>query len=90
MFELLDMTVTEMRYLFIQQVRAWSVMVAEHVQPLQQITQYYIELPRGRSNVFDGVLTTGRDDLCLPPRRNPVLAVSTSDMIPGSSSNKGP
>lgn len=46
--------------------------------------------PRGRSNVFDGVLTTGNDERCLPPRLKPVLAVSTSDMMPGSSSNNGP
>jgi hypothetical protein len=47
-------------------------------------------LPNGRSNVFEGVLTTGSEDLCFPPLRKPVLAVSTSDMIPGSSSNNGP
>lgn len=45
------------------------------------------ELPNGRSSVLLGVRTTGRLLLCLPPRRNPVLAVSTSDMMPGSSSN---
>lgn len=39
-------------------------------------------LPRGRSSVFEGVRTTGSDDLVLFPRRNPVLAVSTSDIIP--------
>lgn len=49
-----------------------------------------INLPRGRSNVFEGVLTTGNDDRCLPPLLNPVLAVSTSDIIPGSSSKSGP
>lgn len=45
------------------------------------------ELPSGLSNVLLGVRTTGRLLLCLPPRRNPVLDVSTSDMMPGSSSN---
>lgn len=61
-----------------------------------QFIRYFTEkrgekfIPRGRSNVFDGVRTTGNDDLCLLPRRNPVLAVSTSDIIPGSSSNNGP
>lgn len=45
------------------------------------------ELPSGRSRVLLGVRTTGRLLLCLPPRRNPVLDVSTSDMMPGSSSN---
>lgn len=49
-----------------------------------------VRLPRGRSNVFDGVRTTGNDDRCLLPRRKPVLAVSTSDIMPGSSSNNGP
>lgn len=44
------------------------------------------ELPSGRSKVLLGVRTTGRLLLCLPPRRNPVLEVSTSDMMPGSSS----
>lgn len=44
-------------------------------------------LPSGRSRVLLGVRTTGRLLLCLPPRRNPVLDVSTSDMMPGSSSN---
>lgn len=44
-------------------------------------------LPNGRSRVFDGVRTTGRELRCLFPRRNPVELVSTSDMIPGSSSN---
>lgn len=47
-------------------------------------------LPNGRSNVFDGVRTTGNDERCFPPRRKPVQAVSTSDIIPGSSSNRGP
>lgn len=46
--------------------------------------------PRGLSNVFEGVRTTGSDERCLFPRRKPVLAVSTSDIIPGSSSNNGP
>lgn len=45
------------------------------------------KLPSGRSRVLLGVLTTGRLLRCFPPRRNPVLEVSTSDMIPGSSSN---
>lgn len=48
------------------------------------------DVPKGRSKVFDGVRTTGKEDLCFPPRLKPVLAVSTSDMIPGSSSNNGP
>jgi len=46
----------------------------------------YYKLPNGRSKVLLGVRTTGRLLLCLPPRRNPVLEVSTSDMMPGSSS----
>lgn len=45
------------------------------------------ELPNGRSKVLLGVRTTGRLLLCFPPLRNPVLEVSTSDMMPGSSSN---
>lgn len=48
------------------------------------------KIPNGLSKVFDGVRTTGSDDRCFPPRRKPVLAVSTSDMMPGSSSNSGP
>ena len=44
-------------------------------------------LPRGRSSVLLGVLTTGSELLCLPPRLKPVELVSTSDIIPGSSSN---
>lgn len=47
-------------------------------------------IPRGLSNVFEGVRTTGNDERVLFPRRKPVLAVSTSDIIPGSSSNNGP
>lgn len=45
-------------------------------------------LPKGLSNVLLGVRTTGKEDRCFPPRRKPVDAVSTSDMIPGSSSNR--
>ena len=43
-------------------------------------------LPKGRSSVFEVVRTTGRDDLCRFPLRKPVEEVSTSDIIPGSSS----
>lgn len=43
-------------------------------------------IPRGLSIVLDGVRTTGKDDLCFDPLRNPVDDVSASDMIPGSSS----
>lgn len=43
-------------------------------------------VPNGLSRVLLGVRTTGREDLCFPPLRNPVEAVSTSDMMPGSSS----
>ena len=42
--------------------------------------------PNGRSRVFDGVRTTGNVARCFEPRRNPVAEVSTSDIIPGSSS----
>lgn len=45
-------------------------------------------IPSGRSSVLLGVLTTGNEDLCLPPRLKPVDAVSTSDITPGSSSNR--
>lgn len=44
-------------------------------------------LPSGLSKVLEGVRTTGRELRCFPPRRNPVELVSTSDIIPGSSSN---
>lgn len=47
---------------------------------------YISVLPSGRSKVLLGVRTTGKLLLCFPPRRNPVLEVSTSDMMPGSSS----
>lgn len=43
-------------------------------------------LPSGLSKVFEGVLTTGSEERCLPPRRKPVDDVSTSDITPGSSS----
>lgn len=44
-------------------------------------------IPNGRSRVLLGVRTTGNEERCLPPRRKPVDDVSTSDMMPGSSSN---
>lgn len=44
-------------------------------------------LPSGRSSVLDGVRTTGSELRCFPPRRKPVELVSTSDIMPGSSSN---
>lgn len=51
-------------------------------------TLHIFALPNGLSNVFEGVLTTGRELRCLFPLRNPVELVSTSDIIPGSSSNR--
>jgi hypothetical protein len=51
-----------------------------------QVRSVSRQLPSGRSRVLLGVRTTGKLLLCLPPRRNPVLEVSTSDMMPGSSS----
>lgn len=47
-------------------------------------------IPNGLSNVFDGVRTTGNELLCLFPLRKPVELVSTSDIMPGSSSNNMP
>lgn len=49
-----------------------------------------VHSPKGLSNVFDGVLTTGNELLCLLPLRNPVELVSTSDIMPGSSSKSIP
>lgn len=48
---------------------------------------WHSNLPNGRSNVLLGVRTTGKELLCFPPLLNPVELVSTSDIIPGSSSN---
>lgn len=54
-------------------------------------TLHYTELnlnysPKGRSCVLEGVRTMGRLDLALLALLKPVAEVSTSDMIPGSSS----
>lgn len=46
-----------------------------------------VYIPSGLSKVLLGVRTTGSEERCLPPRLKPVEAVSTSDMMPGSSSN---
>jgi len=55
--------------------------------PTPMWTPAPVVLPSGRSNVLDGVRTTGKELRCFPPRRKPVELVSTSDMMPGSSSN---
>lgn len=44
-------------------------------------------IPKGLSKVLLGVRTTGNELRCFPPLLNPVELVSTSDIIPGSSSN---
>lgn len=50
------------------------------------MSRFKILSPNGRSNVFDGVRTTGSEERGFEPRRKPVAEVSASDMIPGSSS----
>lgn len=46
----------------------------------------YLYSPKGRSCVLDGVRTMGRLALALLALLKPVAEVSTSDIIPGSSS----
>ena len=48
--------------------------------------KHAIYSPKGRSCVLDGVRTMGRLALALLALLKPVAEVSTSDMIPGSSS----